>query len=328
MRSILAIMLFIFCYSALSSQMREERHGDSATYNHPRVGLSLSPNASFRIKKYVDENLVLDYAVQTDHLGRRIVPELKSINQRSKFILFFGDSYTMGEGVDNDQTFPYYFQNFSSEFKPYIYAYRGYGPQQMLAFLESEDLKSQIAEDRGLVIYSWATDHVHRVAGSPKVISWAKSWPYYIRDGRGKVVYSGTFESDRWLLTQIYLLLNSQLGQMLRLPELASPSGKDIQLMCEVVLASKEIISQQLPLATFATAALPFWVDDKFFYPLAQCMEKNNIPILDLRGIFDGYDKDLIHIKNDGHGTPFANKIIAEKLLERIRSQLTNTDQF
>ena len=52
--------------------------------------------------------------------------------------LFFGGSFTFGTGVEDDEALPYVAGILSEgKYRVYNFGYRGYGPHQMLAALES-----------------------------------------------------------------------------------------------------------------------------------------------------------------------------------------------
>lgn len=124
---------------------------DITTFD-PVVGMVLLPNIDQQVEKFKGEKRTLSYRVTTDSYGRRIAP-LKEHHQKNEFALFFGGSFTMGVGVENNETIPFYFQDLSQHYQSYIYAYGGYGPQQMLAYTESRNLKNEIDQHEGVIIF-------------------------------------------------------------------------------------------------------------------------------------------------------------------------------
>ena len=73
---------------------------------------------------------------------------------------------TFGEGVHNNETMPYFFGKYDSTYRPYNFAYSGYGPHQMLARLETENSKKVVKENTGIGFYIYINDHVNRVLGT------------------------------------------------------------------------------------------------------------------------------------------------------------------
>ena len=80
---------------------------------------------------------------------------------------FFGDSFTYGEGVNDDETLPYLFEKLSGgRYRAYNLAFHGYGPQQMLRVIETGLLEKMVSDQRPLiVVYEALVQHIERAAG-------------------------------------------------------------------------------------------------------------------------------------------------------------------
>ncbi len=308
----IAIVLGFYFYKRNQHYNKTSVHySGSLTYFHPIVGKTLEPNRDVNIKRYLKGEKIIDYTVKTDDYGRRIVPDVNNTSF-SDYAIFFGCSYTMGEGVQDDETFPYYFQQLSKKYKSYIYAHPGYGPQQMLAYSESFKINEQINEKKGLIFYTWPTGHLDRLLGTPRVITWAKKWPYYEKNESGKIIRKGFFEFDRKVKTKIYLekaalgITNYFFNQ------------NDYLFMCDIIQKSKENLLKQLPNSRFITVAHSFWRDSEIFEEVSKCLKERDIPVIDSSDVFNKYKEDQIKIKGDGHPTAFANKVLAQKVLESL----------
>src|SRR5262245_16059324 len=72
----------------------------------------------------------VEYAV--DSFGRRITPVADTTSAK-RAVLFFGDSFTYGEGVRGDETLPYYLGRVAPQYRPFNYGFSGYGPFDVLA---------------------------------------------------------------------------------------------------------------------------------------------------------------------------------------------------
>ena len=70
-------------------------------------------------------------------------------------INFFGGSQTFGEGLNDDETIPALVQKKTRVHRVYNYAYRGYGPHQMLRMIETNALKDQLKETNGIAFYQY-----------------------------------------------------------------------------------------------------------------------------------------------------------------------------
>ncbi|OFZ80907.1 MAG: hypothetical protein A2583_05605 [Bdellovibrionales bacterium RIFOXYD1_FULL_53_11] len=158
--------------------------------------LGAVPYKSHRVtaKKTIDERVLYDVVYTIDENGLRHTP-IPS-DKRNLAVLFFGDSMTFGEGVNDNETFPAAFQSLTKKYRAFNFGFHGYGPHQMLRALE-------IGHERGIIkgykpayiIYVTHSDHIDRAAGRA---SWDIIGPRYEPDGRGYVVYSGRHHSIWW----------------------------------------------------------------------------------------------------------------------------------
>lgn len=315
-----AIMLFIVTLSLFNyffiytkKPKLSAYHSDTLTYHHEKLGTRLLKKKNVHIKKFIDNKKVSDFMLTTDLFGRRTVPTPE--NKINKFALFFGGSHSYGEGVEDNQTYPYFFQVLAKEYRSYIYAFSGYGPQQMLAFTEVENLKSQIIEDNGIIIYTWSTGHLERLLGVPKVINWTKTWPYYKKDKNNYIIHHGFFNTDRFIKTKYYQLLNFFGFNDY------SFSKKEYRFMCDIINKAKSNLSSQFPKADFITIAHPLKRDQLIFKEISLCLSELKIPVYDLKDVLNLYPKDKLIIKGDGHFNPLGNKVMAKKAYEKLMNE-------
>jgi len=63
--------------------------------------------------------------------GLRITPKYE-LNELDQCIVIFGGSFTLGEGLNDEESMPYLIGNFS-KFNTYNLGFYGYGPHQMLS---------------------------------------------------------------------------------------------------------------------------------------------------------------------------------------------------
>ncbi len=104
-----------------------------------------------------------------DSLSRRITP-FTNHQPNGKYALFLGCSFTYGEAVSDTSTLPYFFGQ-QTGYHPYNYGVSGYSPAQMLALLQTTNLRKQVAEKEGIAIYTYIEDHLARVAPSTRWIA-------------------------------------------------------------------------------------------------------------------------------------------------------------
>lgn len=109
--------------------LRQSTHRMTVQY-HPRVGFLYVPNLKARIP-----NELGGYFVRTNSLGFRSEIEFSKPRNGRRRILFFGDSYTAGDGCDNHQRFP---ERLGDELDVEVYNYgmSGSGTDQQLLIFE------------------------------------------------------------------------------------------------------------------------------------------------------------------------------------------------
>ena len=166
--------------------------------SRPRAGAVVSST------KKQGHEVIYDVVYTIDSYQRRAIP-VDDTAERDRFALFFGGSFVFGEGVNDDQTLPYHLGRLAPTYRPYNYGFSGYGPQQMLAVLQSDQLDNEVAESDGLAIYTFIDAHVERAIGSMYVYNaWGDQMPYYALDWRGNLVRRGNFTTGRPMLSAIY----------------------------------------------------------------------------------------------------------------------------
>jgi hypothetical protein len=86
-------------------------------------------------RKLYGDTVLYDVAYSIDSDGLRVSPPHNE-TELTGCIVFFGDSSTFGEGVEDDQPFAYQVGlKTKGQYAIYNFAYSGYGPHQMLANL-------------------------------------------------------------------------------------------------------------------------------------------------------------------------------------------------
>jgi hypothetical protein len=109
-------------------------------------------------------------------------------------LLFFGDSFTFGEGLNDSDTLPWILQeSLGPRWKVRNFAFHGYGPHQMLAAIESGRVRlaTGLCPGRQLALAQFSEEQVARALGRA---SWDLHGPWYVPDGRGGATLAGRFD--------------------------------------------------------------------------------------------------------------------------------------
>ncbi len=180
--------LEVYSYFSLASVTKQTRSegGYVRGYFTPNeiLGYGPAPSKSVRSRKYHNNQLIYDVSYTIDSRGLRISPPSRT----DRCILFFGDSFTFGEGVMDHEAMPYVVGELS-KYKILNYGFPGYGPHQMLSAIEHGMLDRTVDCKPAYAIYQAYVD-VARAAGYD---SWDKHGPKYVVSDEG-LKYDGHFD--------------------------------------------------------------------------------------------------------------------------------------
>ena len=116
------------------------------------------PNSKATIDRVKSKNsltypgaLVYEATYNFDENGIRYTPSNNIIGK--KYSLFFGDSQTFGEGLNDDETLPFLFQKHSGNFNSFNFGFPGACPTNMLGWLKEEKVQSKFKDVEGEVFY-------------------------------------------------------------------------------------------------------------------------------------------------------------------------------
>lgn len=301
----------------LWQQRDKARYSQSELYvsrQHPALGYLPVPGSTRRVWKTFDGEKVYDVTYTFNDDGFRISPPVTRPTDRSA--LFFGCSMAFGEGVEDDETMPYQVGvRLGGEYAVHNFGVHGYGPQQMLAIIETGMVRAVAAARPRVAVYeALYPDHVHRVAG---VRPWLRTSPRYVIGDDGRAVHTGRFVDDGYSQLAFFvrrMLAKSALGR--RAVGFDRPVGPDEDaVFVAVVVRSAELLREQYPGVAFHVlmwGAPPPAVTD--------ALERADIrlhfadPILEAAGV----PGNAVYIERDGHPSAAAHAALAEYVAEEI----------
>lgn len=110
---------------------------------------------------------------QITESGYRFTPSISS--QTNKNILFLGCSFTFGEGVNDNETLPYYFQEQNPTYKAINLGVSGYGPIEALDHLRRIDdiIPDSKSINAPIGIFLFFSDHINRTALNSSHMMWS-----------------------------------------------------------------------------------------------------------------------------------------------------------
>jgi hypothetical protein len=243
---------------------------------------------------------------------------LKPISQKA--IFFFGDSYTFGEGVNDEDTLPQQFSR-ASGIRVINFGVPGYGPHQMLRMLEINGAKVVESNDPLTIVYSLLpSEHIVRAAGRA---AWDKTGPHYeVIDGTPK--YMGPFRPST-LLPRILLhsrIYSELLDQRIR----HFTTDNDRQRLLAILLRARDLSVSRYHASFFVV----LW-EGSAYYPqddtnekwIAQTLEQNGVPTLRLSGLIPASaELDGFRFPIDRHPTAKAYALAANGLKALLNAKL------
>lgn len=266
------------------------------------------------------------YTIGSD--GLRLAPPWNRDNLAGT-ILFFGCSYTFGEGLADNETLPYQVGLLSGErFHIFNFGFEGYNPAQMLAALENGLVRRNVDTAPTYAFYVAAPVHVWRVAGR---VSWGDA-PRYVLDQSGSVHQEGFYHPqslDEELGLSKSSRIRGQLDKSALWRSLGSGDSRvddnDLRLYFAVVRRSQELLTQQFPGIQFQILLLPDQVDapeqQRVYKEMRDTFQKMGYPVLLVESILPNYRADrsrFILSPRDGHPSALADHLLAEYIANDV----------
>lgn len=302
------------------------------------LGWRLMPSQVSHAKAISGEELIYDVDYSTDAAGLRISPPDRG-DQVEGCLLFFSDSFTFGEGVADDQTFPYQVGlQTAGRFKIVNLSVPGYGAEQMLAAIDRGALATDPPCKPSHVFYVALPHHIHRAA---RKASFSASGPTYRLSSQGTLEYLGTnpernadsvdAASRRWLELLKGQLRKSRLLQALknRPPQ---TTEDDITLYFAIVGEAFRLLHRRWPEAELHVISWDlhsFFSNgrDRFHTGLEAIQAKVHF----IDEILPGYTQDPGRYGLHGldlHPNPLAHELVASYISQRVLSPTRSASRW
>jgi hypothetical protein len=281
------------------------------------LGYTEQRNTKRRAKRYVDGKLVYDVEISIDQNGLRISPPCSGKCENA--VLFFGGSFTFGEGVNDDQTLPY---RVGLETKQNYFVYNfglyGYGPHQMLSAIERGLVARIVEQNVRYVVYQVLyPDHIYRLAG---LRSWNRHDPKFILENHKQPHFVGHFD-DQVCQTAFCIWADEQLQKSAVIKHFSGIkrdiNENDKDLFFAVVIKTKELIVAKHPMAEFH---LIVWDDGKERKDFEK-LRGQDIKIHFIEKVLSGSDvppSKLRISESEGHPNALAYRLMARYVAKHI----------
>ena len=171
---------------------------DGSTFTWARddlLGYVAPKGAALRDAKIYRGKKLYDVIYTMDANGLRITSDQPQDGGHRPCILFFGDSYTFGWGLNDAETLPYRVASkVGKKYRVYNVSFETHGAHQMLAELEQGVVSKEVAcapQDVKYIIYTATHDQVRRAGGLRTIDQ--HHGPHYVLKADGSVVLQGQF---------------------------------------------------------------------------------------------------------------------------------------
>ena len=308
-------------------------HTYSEGYRRTDDILGGAPQKGFtaRSTRRIGEKLLYDVTYSIDSDGLRKAPPDRGDGIEG-CVLFFGGSFTFGEGVNDDEAMPYVVGvETDGKYRTYNFGFHGYGPHHMLSALQHNLVDRIVDCDPTHVIYQALPHHVARAAG---LVPFHKHAPRYRLAPNGRVVFHGHFDDEEavhhgevsYVLKDLWRLTATQFSKSSIYKKISDryrkPNDRDVELYLQIVHAAREFTRTQYPRSEFH---ILLWEDllegQHLFEKVHEGLKKMDMRIHGVPEILSGYRNDSTMYAlapEDRHPNPLAHRLIAEHVAAAI----------
>ena len=266
-------------------------------------------------KVMLGDELVFNAVYTFLESGWRITPQ----NPDAKYaIVFFGCSFTYGEGLDDEESIPYKLGNIlGKDYQVFNFAYTGYGAHHMLAQIQNGFI-DDIAKKYEKVVYFFLTIQGHAMRSAGYAV-WDEHGPWYELEN-GQLVHKGRFPDKKRIFRPIDKFFRKSLAyKKLTAPKKSSQAAQDTLYMAIVAESDKKLREK-----SEAGLTVLVWPEA----PYINALKENNVKIIDLRETFpNGTFSAEFQIPHDGHPNALATDIAAKALTEYAEKVIEDKPQ-
>lgn len=307
---------------------RDEEPSYPLSKNGNRLWITASiitPNLNEEFTLIGSESKRIKYKAHytTDKSGRR-----KAWASGKKNIVFLGCSFTFGQGVNDENTFPYLVGE-KLGVRTYNVGIPGSSPAMILKALREKTIPGEITDEETIVILTLVPEHLIRITGSILYFrnnSLAFTTHPFAYSHNGQIIIKDSFSDDPSYGKQfLYYLsrLNFPAAFGIDYPE---PGKDNFLLMADIIKDIELEFRKKYPQTT------KFIVS---FFPTGNARVNNrklkDFFISEKMNVFDftflngpALLSDSYYLKYDGHPSPLAYELYSDLLVYELRKSLGN----
>jgi hypothetical protein len=236
-------------------------------------------------------------------------------------IVFFGDSFTFGEGLNDADTLPQLFADLLGRKQRVLnLGFSGYGPPQFLAELQTGRFDGVIGAQPRLFIFMTMAEHAERTACKPV---WARLGPRYALENGHVALKGACYDGFRARVQE--WLANMASYRLFIEPYLHKGTNEDVELYVRVLLAAVNLAKEKYGVATL----IPYIPADGYLNgtgfsddEIIQRLRDGGAMVVDVSLAKEEAAGAKLRIEGEGHPMPLANRLRASLLEEYIESRM------
>ncbi|MGO9672651.1 MAG: SGNH/GDSL hydrolase family protein [Methylocella sp.] len=240
-------------------------------------------------------------------------------------IIFFGDSFTFGFGLNDADTLPQAFADLLQRKQRVLnLANGGFSPQQFLRTLETGFRDNVIGPDPKLFIFLTAAWHAERTACKS---AWGPNAPRYTLEN-GALTFKGRCFEGRRLQAQQILSSTAAYRYFVE-PYVQRATHDDVELYIREMTAAVALAKEKYHVETLIpyVRSPPAALDNTGFTDdaIMQRLCDGGAIVVDASLQKERADGATLEIPGDGHPTPLANRLRAELIKSFIAQHMSGT---
>jgi hypothetical protein len=322
---VLASLAFGLSMIEATAAIMETETSPAVTYawsvGQPIIGWGAPHAGRFHAEKTDPKSGVPIYRVDYT-FDSNLLRETHSV-ETGPTIVFFGDSFTFGMGLNDADTLPQVFADLLGRKQRVLnLGFGGYGPQQFLVELQTGRFDGVIgAQPRLFIFLTAAALHVERTACKP---FWMRHGPRYALEN-GQVALKGACNegSSLWLREGIE---NTASYRLFVAPYRNKISRADVDLYIRVLVAAVNVAKEKYGIATlipYIPAGASYLKETGFSDDeIVQRLRDGGAMVVDVSLAKEEAAGAKLRIEGDGHPTPLANRLRASIIKDYIENRM------
>lgn len=314
---------FLYANTPTDSARREAGdYGKNRQTKEPVLGYGPKAQAGQgRSRMFHGDTLLYDVIYTTNEHGWRITPVHPEADTA---VLFFGCSFTIGEGVNDAQSYPYRVgAELGTKYQTFNFGFHGYGAHQFLSLLESRRLQTIFERYKNVhVFFLNIAGHELRSGGYS---TWAINGygPRYVLEN-GKAVRKGIFapfDMDKTpdslstlLQAEIYRTKRKSYIYRKIFMEAKTSDLENLRQLQSAIFVSAQDFLRQYPNTRFSLLVYPGAEG------LIPAYNRAGLSVVDMRGFFPKDPSSPEYsIQGDGHPSALAQELIAKGIVDYLQ---------